>query len=189
MDARAGRVSAYCLSTARLLLFVAMTMQAGSASASQEAVELHADIEPDVIYCDVQLGQNPDALAATLKDGTQVTFTWTVKVYEVKPYWFDSEVASVRIERQVVPDLVTRKWMLADLTTGIHRRTGSLDDALAFLTRLQHFPVIDRSLLQPGKNYLLEIQLEEVKGEIERGWWTRLWGNEQTTGTLVFSLP
>jgi hypothetical protein len=98
-------------------------------------------------------------------------------------------VASVRIERQVVPDLVTRKWMLADLTTGIHRRTGSLDDALAFLTRLQHFPVIDRSLLQPGKNYLLEIQLEEVKGEIERGWWTRLWGNEQTTGTLVFSLP
>jgi hypothetical protein len=189
MDVRPGRLSAYCRSTAWLLLFVALTMPAVPASASQEAVELHADIEPDVIYCDVQLGQNTDALAATLKDGTQVTFTWTVKVYEVQPYWFDSEVASVRIEHQVVPDLVTRKWVLADLTTGIHRRTGSLDEALTFLTQLQHFPVIDRSLLKKGKNYRLEIQLEESKGEIERGWWTRLWGHEQTTGTLVFSLP
>ena len=173
----------------RLLLLIAMAMPAGFASAAQEAVELHADIEPDVIYCDVQLGQNLDVLAATLKDGTQVTFSWTVKVYAVKPYWFDSEVASVRIEHQVVPDLVARRWTMTDLTTGIHRRTDSLDEAMTFLTRLQHFPVIDRSLLAPGRNYRLEIQLQEVKGEIERGWWARLWGSEQTTGTLVFSLP
>jgi Domain of unknown function (DUF4390) len=189
MNARVGRLFAYRHSAVRVLLFLAMAMHAPSVSASAETVELHADIEPDVIYCDVQLGQNPDVLAATLRDGTQVTFSWTVKVYEVKPYWFDSEVASVHIEHQVIPDLVTRRWLLADLTTGIHRRTGSLDDALAFLTQLQHFPVIDRSLLKRGKSYRLEIQLEETKGEIERGWWARLWGHEQTTGTLVFSLP
>jgi|GEM_PF-1301933 len=189
MNIRDGRVSIYRRSTLLALLFFAVIMQARTVSASPEAVELHADIEPDVIYCDVKLGQNPNVLAATLKDGTQVTFKWTVRVYEVKSYWFDSEVASVHIVHQVIPDLVTRQWLLADKTAGIHRRTDSLDEAMSFLTQLQHFPVIDRSLLTRGKKYLLDIQLEEVKGQMERGWWARLWGHEQTTGTLVFSLP
>jgi hypothetical protein len=188
MDARVGRVSAHCRRAAWALL-LAVIVWAPVARASSEAVALHADIEKDVIYCDVQLGQNPQALATALNDGTQVTFTWTVKVYQAKPYWLDSEVASVHVVHQVVPDLVTRRWLLVDQTTGIRRRTGSLDEAVSFLTQLQHFPVIDRSLLSPGKNYRLEIQLEVDKGEIERGWWARLWGHEQTTGTLAFSLP
>ena len=188
MNARVGRVAVHCRRAVWALL-LAVIAWAPVAWAGQDAVTLHADIEQDVIYCDVQLGQNLQSLVAALNDGTQVTFTWTIKVYEVKPYWLDSEVASVHVVHQVVPDLVTRRWLLADRTTGIHRRTGSLQDAVDFLTQLQHFPVIDRSLLSPGKNYRLEIQLEEDKGEIERGWWTRLWGHEQTTGTLAFSLP
>jgi len=188
MDARVGRVSVPWRRAVWALLLCAL-VRAPLAWAGPDAVALHVDVEKDVIYCDVQLGQNPEALAAALNDGTQVTFTWTVKVYEVKPYWIDSQVASVHVVHQVIPDLVTRRWLLADRTSGIHRRTGSLDEAMAFLTQLQHFPVIDRSLLSPGKHYRLEIQVEEDKGEIERGWWARLWGHEQTTGTLAFSIP
>lgn len=168
------------------LVFLAMFPMHAQAA----AIELHVDLDGEVIFCDVDVGQQERVrIRRALQEGTPITLTWNIRIEVVNRYWLNSTLASVKVVHKVIPDLVSGIWRLQDITSGIERRVADIDSALAFLTRLRRFPVIDRSLLAKGTPYRMVVTLEENEGEEESAWWMRWWGYRTKEAAWEFSLP
>lgn len=171
----------------RVLGFPMLLLLATSAMA---APTLKVDVEAaaEVVFCNAELAGETEAIARALKEGTQVTLSWQISIDQVRSYWLDSEIASIQVIHRVVPDLVSGSWRLQDLSSGIERRVLDLNEAVRFLVRLEHFPVIDRSLLMDQTDYRMQVSVEEMQGEEERGWFSRWWGYAEIETAKDFRL-
>lgn len=138
-----------------------------------------------VLTCSASLPE-PAGMRQALNEGTDISIEWKIGVALKRKYWFDSTVASVLVDRHVVPDLVSRSWKLEDLTSGISRHTYSLDEAIKFLTGLTDFPVMDRTLLSAGRAYIIEVTASEWEGNKQGNLWTSWFGAKNGTATTEF---
>jgi hypothetical protein len=173
----------------RLMLPPMLTLAAVFPALAAQSVQMKVDVGEKLIYCQAELTQDTAATKRVLNEGEHITFKWEISVEEINDYWLNSEVATVEVIRRVVPDLVGRSWLLEDMTSGITQRVFDLDEAIYFLTRLQRFAVIDRTLLDEDGRYRLRVSLEEHEGESAGGWLSFLWGFEQIEAALDFALP
>jgi len=173
---------------ALLLLFASAIALAGHVYA-EESSGLKIEIDQQVVYCQAEWPALGGALEQVLQSGIAVTFVWHVQIAEVQEYWLNKSIADIKVSRRVVPDLLSRKWLLEDEASGISRQESSLEAAIQFLTRLEHFPVLDRSLLAANTPYRISIAIEKHEGEINEGWWAALWKPGQFKMVKDFSLP
>ena len=171
-----------------LLFFTAAVALAGHAYA-EDSGDLKVEVDQQLVYCEASWPVSDDSLEQALRAGIAVTFVWHVRIAEVQEYWLNKGIADIRVSRRVVPDLLSRKWLLEDAASGISRQEPSLQTAIQFLTQLEHFPVLDRSLLAINTPYRISIAIEKHEGEISEGWWGALWKPGQFKMTKDFSLP
>lgn len=176
----------YLVATLGWCLWCVVTLMPAHAKPS---VDLELDTGGDIVFCNASLPHDTDRLSRILHEGTEISFVWEIDIESVRKYWLNENVATVRVERRVVPDLVSQSWQLIDVTSGISRRVFDVKKALAFLTRLQRFPVIDRTLLETDKRYRMVVSLAEREGEERSGWFSRLWGYNTVEAVLNFTLP
>ncbi len=170
------------------LSFFAFCLAVGQATASA-AGGFGIDISEDVVYCDAQWNGDVQALAQALEAGIEISLHWEIGVSRVRRYWLDKDIAEIEFDRRVRPDLLTRNWMLEDSASGISWYTASLSEAVAFLTRIDHFPVLDRSLLAPGELYILRISIDKLESGMDDSWWSRFWKQSSLQMQQEFSLP
>lgn len=171
------------------MLFVAVILcAAATAAAADPALQVSVDASGEVIFCQAELAGEREGIAQALKEGTQVTLTWQFTVSQPRSYWLDAGIAEVQVVHRAVPDLVSGNWRLLDLSSGIERRVPNVDDAVRFLTRLERFPVLDRSLLQKGVPYRMQVSVEEQQGEEKAGWFSHWWGYAEIEGAVEFRL-
>ncbi len=163
-----------------------LPMQQAVAASS---VSLKVEVGGKVVYCEARLQTDSGQLVRVLREGTEVGVDWEVAVERLRRFWLNSEVAAIQVHHRVVPDLVSRSWQLLDLTTGIARRVSDIREAVRFLTRLEHFPVLDRSLLEADAPYVLRVQVDERQGAEDKSWFTMWWGFETTEAAVEFHLP
>jgi len=154
-----------------------------------ESGDLQLDLDQQVIYCAVEWQGDSESLSQALKAGIAVTFIWQVQVDRVRAYWINETIADIQVSRRVIPDLLSRHWVLEDEASGISRRVASLPEAMHFLTWLEHFPVLDRSLLAADTPYRISIRVAKQEGEINEAWWAGLWKSVQFRTEKDFSLP
>lgn len=143
----------------------------------------------ELVYCDAVWRADDEELARALREGMEVALVWTIRVSRLRDWWLDDEVAEVRVERRVSPDLLTGEFLLQDRNSGIARRVRDPEEALAFLTRLRRFPVLDRALIEAGNAYEMTISIEERIGGMADSWWSRLWRGETAGMRQEFRLP
>jgi len=174
---------------AKLLLLMVSAMAAAGHLCAEEPSRLQIELDQQVIYCDMEWPGADNSLAQALQSGIAVTFVWHVQISEVQEYWLNKSIADIKVSRRVVPDLLSRKWLLEDEASGISRQVVSLQEAIQFLTRLEHFPVLDRTLLSVNTPYRISIAIEEHEGEINESWWFTLWKPGQFKMQKDFSLP
>ncbi len=177
---------------ARRIVFVlacVTCLLAISAPVFAASVDISVSLDENLVYCNATYEGNIERISQALNDGTEVSLIWNIDVQGVRTYWLNENIGGVVVKHSVVPDLVSRNWRLIDRTSGISRLTHSLEDAIAFLTHLKHFPVIDRSLLEKGRQYRLSLTLEEHLGTGDDRWFTRWWGYEKTDASLDFTNP
>jgi hypothetical protein len=160
----------------------------GYAGASESA-DLQLDLNQQVIYCAVEWQGDEESLSRALQAGIAVTFIWQVQVKEVQDYWLNETIADIQVLRRVLPDLLSRNWVLEDEASGISRRVSSVSEAIRFLTRLENFPVLDKSLLESATLYKIFISVAEQEGEINEAWWATLLQSVQFSTEKDFSLP
>lgn len=142
-----------------------------------------------VIYCSIGPVRTGERVRQALSEGTAVSFIWNISVEEINQYWLDDNVGTVTIVRQAVPDLISRSWTLIDVNSGISHQTYSLDEAVQYLSRLNRFPALDRSLLTSGTAYSFSIDLRVEEGELSDAWWSGLFKFSKRIAQADIILP
>jgi len=178
-----------CRLIARLFACVLLCTGAGMTAHADTAMNVTANFSGGVVSCNVSMEHSRKHIAKVLREGTEVSVHWEIDVAAIREYWLNRAVATVAVDRRVVPDLVSRSWRLIDITSGISRRVFNLEKAVRFLTHLNRFPVIDRSLLEAGHRYRLEVAMEENEGGPERGWLSTWLGSGSGEASAEFALP
>jgi len=168
-----------------LLLFSLPATHAHAAS----GMDLKVAVKGDVLTCSASLSKAPEGMRQALNEGTEISVEWKISVAIERKYWLNNTVASVLVNRHVVPDLVSRTWKLEDMASGITRRVFSLDEAVRFLTGLSDFQVVDRSLLTSGQAYVVAVTLSEWEGNKQGNLWTSWFGPKNGSAVSEFRMP
>lgn len=184
LPALSCRLPAYLFACLSLVIFSL------PAKAQPALSPIELDFSDTVIYCSIDnVDTAPVDIQRVLDEGTQLTFRWEIIIERDVDYWTDEEIGSITLTRRVVPDIVSRQWLLKDENSGIVRRTASLKGAVEFLNSLKLFPAIDRSLIQPDTLYHIRIKLLIHEGKEEPSWWEDMLHFSRTVGTESFQLP
>jgi len=173
----------------RLIGVVSLCLSMGALAYAGSGTHMTVDIGSKIVSCDAQVRYDQKHIAKVLREGTEIRVDWEINVGLIRKYWLNRTVATVAVKRRVVPDLVSRSWQLVDMTSGISQRVFNLERAVGFLTRLEHFPVIDRSLLESGRRYRMNIEANEIEGNAERGWISTWFGSSSIEMFAEFALP
>jgi len=171
-----------------LLAAIGLSMMATVSQAASDAA-MRIDLASPIIYCDAEWPGDQTQLGKTLQAGISVTMAWTLDVDKVRKFWLNSNIATVQVVRKATPDLLTHSWLLEDQTAGISRRTYSLQEAVRFLVHLDHFPLLDQSLLSRDATYRVIATIGKQEGELSKGWWARLMESPGFGMSLDFQLP
>ncbi len=171
-----------------LLLLPAFSSAYGEEKKGME--EPHIHFESGVVYFDVQTFNQEAYVLKVLGSGSPMTMFWQFEVLQQRHYFFNKSIALIRLGRQVIPDLVTKRWLMRDLSGGVVSYTTDAHEAMRFLTEMDHVAIVDVSVLEPAQDYVLETTFYIYEGEQEEtGWWSSLtsWGEDM--GSIYFKGP
>ncbi len=177
------------LSFSVIWLIGVVYLSVGAVAYAESDAHMTVDIGSKIVSCDVHLRYDQKHIAKVLREGTEISVSWEISVGAIRKYWLNRTVATVIVKRRVVPDLVSRSWQLIDVTSGISQRVFNLKQAVQFLTRLEHFPVIDRSLLEGGHHYRMDIKVYEKEGDAKRSWISAWLSSSNVEISAEFVLP
>ncbi|MDQ6972958.1 MAG: DUF4390 domain-containing protein, partial [Mariprofundaceae bacterium] len=122
----------------RLMMCLSLCMlffgMAADAAHAESGMDLQVVLQGEVLSCSTSLNKAPEGMRRALTEGSEISVQWTLRVEIGRKYWLNKTVAEVEVNRNAVPDLVSRSWTLIDRTNGISRRVFSLAEALIFLT-------------------------------------------------------
>jgi hypothetical protein len=154
-----------------------------------DSEKIHAYIQDGVVYADIQSFAEESYILKVIASGSPMTVFWQFEVSQSRDYWLDKQVAEVRLGRQVIPDLVTQRWLMRDLSGGVVKYTSDAHEAMRFLTSMNHVAVVDVSVLDTQKAYTLAIKVFMYEGEQEeQGWWSSLIDFGEDIGSLNLDL-
>jgi len=179
----------FCKLSSFFLALAGMLIAVHASAYADEPGKLKIHVDEKVIYCSAQITTTDKAFSLTLKDGIQVTTEWHIQVAKTRDYWLNEDIAEITVVRSAKPDLLTRSWLLTDLSSGISRRVYHIEDALHFLSRLENFPVLDRSLLLKNTQYIASVSIRVYTSEMNPAWWANLWKPAASSMQQAFSLP
>jgi len=154
-----------------------------------ETGTLQVHMDKKVLYCIARIDVASQTFSPVTKDGITMATEWHIKVGRVRNYWLNESIADITVVHRVEPDLLTRSWLLTDASSGISRRVYRTEDAIRFLSSLDHFPLLDRSLLHIDMPYRISAKVEIHSEGISNTWWNNLWQPATAAMQQDFSLP
>lgn len=98
------------------------------------------------------------ALEEALSRGVPLTFQVSLDVIEPRWYWFDKEVATLRQERRISFNPLTRAYRFS--IGSLYLSFNSLQDALQSLTRLNRVRIGGPGSLRKGGHYEARLQMK-----------------------------
>jgi len=173
-----------------IVIFSYLSLAQVCAQEHQAMQQFGVHVEDNIVYCDVQTFQQESYILKVLAGGSAMTVTWQFEVDQYRSLWLNKAVASVRLGRQVIPDLVTQRWLMRDLSSGVVGYTSDVHAAMRFLTEMNQVAVVDASVLEYQTDYVLHTTFYMYEGERRGdGWWSSLvnWG--VGAGSVSFQLP
>ncbi len=156
---------------------------------ADESGSLQIHLDHKVVYCTARITVSDNTFSLAMQDGITVTTEWHIQVGKVRKYWLNEEIADITVIRRAKPDLLTRSWLLTDTSSGIAQRVYNIGDAIRFLSNLENFPLLDRSLLQTNTLYSVSVDIKVHAGEVNTAWWANLWKPATASMQQDFSLP
>jgi len=177
------------LSLFRVMLIILLYIGLPLHTYADEDSQFHLDVTQSIVYCDITPSFNQKDVIQDLKEGTEVSFYWHIEVESIESYWFNQQIADIYFKRQVIPDLLTQQWQLHDSLTDIPTRTHTLLQALSFLSHIERFPILDKSLLAPDADYIIKVSLSIEKGQQNHSWWDTIFNREHTVATSILHRP
>jgi len=173
----------------KIFLMLAGMLASQSHVYADESGMLEVRMGQKVMYCAARISVADETFSLAMKDGVAVATQWRIQVGKVRDYWLNESIADITVIRRAKPDLLTRSWLLTDASSGISRRVYRIKDAIYFLSGLENFPVLDRSLLLAKTPYKISVSVEIHAEGINDAWWANLWQSTAASMQQDFSLP
>ncbi len=145
-----------------LVFFAAVTTTLLPPAASAQGVELKTlSVERQegdlVLEFSTRLSLSP-AIEDALRRGVPMYFTAQAAVYRNRWYWRDERLTRASRTWRLAYQPLTANWRLS--TGGLSQGYGSLSEALAPLTRVTGWPLLDGERLDIGSRYYVEFSFK-----------------------------
>lgn len=142
-----------------------------------------ADIVLDggVYYLDAWLELRlPGAAREALHSGVPLTIRLDVEFEQQRRFWADNVVAELRQRYQLDYHALTERYVVANLNSGDHSSFSTLFAALNHLGRVERLPLVDATLLEPGRRTHARVRVvldtERFPGPLRLlAFWRRDW--------------
>jgi len=173
-----------------MVAIVVLILAMGSSFVSaSETPHISLQIGQQVIRCEAGPVGDTIMLKKMLSQGASITVTWVFSIQRERPYWLNEDAGEVVVTRVVSTDLISRHWQLKDEASGAIADTDDANRAVRFLSYLDNFPLIDRSLLVAGQAYQIRLKLHIRDSDQPQSWWQQWVDFGKTVLTQQFTLP
>jgi hypothetical protein len=130
------------------------------------------------LYARVQYPLNP-AIRKALQDGVTLTFDLEVKVDHVRHLWFDANIVDLTLQRELAYHVVTDQFVVRDVRSGDEKSFDTLKEALAYLGRVDSWPILVEPQLDGGR-YMISVRAGVRRGKLPSSlrallFWTDDW--------------
>ena len=173
---RKARLAGICLSVA-VALALAQDDDPGHFAVSSA----RATLMGNVYYLDgrVSLRLSTDARAA-LASGFTLTIRLEIEILNQRPFWLDTEAAALTQVYELAHDALTERYIVHNVNGGERQSFSSEGAALERIGTVEHLPIIDAALLEPGRGYDIRARVlldtERLPGPLHLlAFWRRDW--------------
>jgi len=117
-------------------------------------------LEGGVYYLDAWMELRlPQEAHEALRSGVPLTIRLDVEMTYNRRWWVDADVAELRQRYQLDYHALTERYVVTNLNSRDRSSFPTLFGALNHLGRIEKLPLIDASLLEPGRAYDLRIRV------------------------------
>ena len=117
---------------------------------------------------------------SALQSGLPLTIRVEVELLKNRHFWFDNEEAALHQRYQLEYHALSERFMIQNLNSGDQTAFSTLYAALDWLGHVNHLPLIDAALIEPGHEYYLRMRTvldaEKLPGPLRLiAFWRRDW--------------
>ena len=193
-ERRSGRPRPSLIVLAAALVF-ALAGTLALADALDGALEVssaYVNFDKGVIalYARVEYPLNP-AIREALQDGVTLTFDVEARVDRERHLWFDSNVVDLTLRRELAYHVITDRFVVRDVRSGDQESFDTLKDALAYLGKVDDWPILVEPQLDGGR-YIISVRAGVRRGKLPASlrallFWTDDW--QRVSKWYSWSLP
>lgn len=144
----------------RLLALFASMLCGTAQAAGFFVLNAKSDLQDDVyrLTANVKSQLSPDVENA-LKNGIAVVMQLDIEVLRPGAYYLWSEtIATLRQQYRVQYHALSRRYLVSNLNSTAQEYFSGLDDVMASLGAITDLPILDRSLLEAGEQYIARVR-------------------------------
>jgi hypothetical protein len=117
-----------------------------------------------------------------LRDGVTLTFDLDTRVERERRFWFNASIVNLTLRRELAYHAVSDRYMVRDVRSGDTESFPTLEEALAYLGKVDGWPIIVEPQLNGG-SYLVSVRAGVRRGNLPSSlrvllFWTNDWHRE-----------
>ena len=122
------------------------------------------------------------AISAALRDGLTLTFDLDARVDRARRFWFSANIVDLTLQRELSYHAVSDRYVVRDTRSADQESFPTLDEALAYLGRVDAWPILVEPQLDNG-NYTISVRAGVRRGHLPATlravlFWTDDWVRE-----------
>jgi len=122
---------------------------------------------------------NGPAIRSALRDGQTLTFDLDARVDRERRFWFSAGIVAVTLRHELSYHAVSQRFVVRDTRSGDQESFATLDEALAFLGKVEAWPIVVEPQLDNG-NYTISVRAGVRRGHLPASlrailFWTNDW--------------
>lgn len=134
-----------------------------------------------LLHARVEYPVNP-GIRDALRDGVTLTFDLDTRVDRERRYWFNAAVVALTLRRELAYHAVSDRYMVRDTRSGEQTSFPTLEEALAYLGKVDGWPILVEPQLSGG-NYVVSVRAGVRRGRLPSSlrallFWTNDWHRE-----------
>lgn len=117
-----------------------------------------------------------------LRDGVTLTFDLDARIERERRFWFNASIVNLTLRRELAYHAVSDRYMVRDVRSGDTESFPTLEEALAYLGKVDGWPIIVEPQLDGG-SYLVSVRAGIRRGNLPSSlrvllFWTNDWHRE-----------
>jgi hypothetical protein len=175
------------------LLVLSVRIHADALDGVLQVSSAYVDVDHSVyqLHARIEYPLNP-AIGDALRDGVTLTFDLEARVTRDRRFWFDPVIADVTLRRELAYHSISDRYVVRDVRSSDQQSFPTLDEALAFLSRVDGWPILVSSQLVQGEQYHISVRAGIRRGKLPASlrallFWTNDW--HRVSGWYTWTLP